>query len=63
MAQEVVPVQTTDSTGGLNFLLGLIALVVLLYVLFVYGLPALRNSTSAPQINVPGQIDVNVKQQ
>lgn len=29
---------------------------------FVYGLPMLRQSTQAPQINVPYKVDINVNQ-
>lgn len=63
--EEVVHTHVNEGSSGssmLNFLLGLIALVVLLYILFMYGLPLLRNATSAPQINVPEQVDVNVNQ-
>jgi hypothetical protein len=44
-------------------IIGLIALIVLGYFGFVYGLPALQNMQSgAPQINVPEKIDVNINQ-
>lgn len=51
------PVRSDSGTG---FLLGLILMVVLAVVFFYYGLPALQNSFSGPQLNVPGKIDVNV---
>ena len=55
------PAQTEgNSSSGMGFLLGVILLLIVLFVLFVYGLPALRSATSAPQVNVPGKIDVNV---
>ncbi len=40
-----------------------VALVVLVIaVLFIfYGLPMLRSATTAPQINVPDKVDVNVQ--
>lgn len=41
----------------LALLIGVIAVVIL----FVYGLPAIQQST-APQIQVPDQIDVNISQ-
>lgn len=52
----------TDSGNGMGFLLGVILLVVFAFLLIYYGLPLIQRSTSAPQINVPGQIDVNVDQ-
>lgn len=57
------PAQERDS--GMGFLLGVILLLAVFFLFFVYGLPILRNSvgSSVPSINVPGQIDVNVKQQ
>lgn len=48
-----------SSNSGMGFLLGVILLIVFMFLLFYYGLPALRSSAS-PQINVPGKIDVNV---
>ena len=41
----------------------LVVLLILGYLGFVYGLPALRQMTSGgTQVNIPNQIDVNVKQ-
>ena len=53
-----------DNSGGpIMMIIVLIVLVVLGYLGFVYGLPALRQMTSGgTQINIPNQIDVNVKQ-
>ncbi len=52
-----------SSDSGMGFLMGVILLVVVLFLLFYYGLPALRSGTSqmtTPQVNVPGKVDVNV---
>jgi len=53
-----------DSGGGMGMIVGLVVLVVLGALFFVYGLPYLRQMqlSGTPQINVPNQIDVNVKQ-
>ena len=53
-----------DNSGGpIMIIIVLIVLLVLGYLGFVYGLPALRQITSGgTQINIPNQIDVNVKQ-
>jgi hypothetical protein len=48
------------SGSGMGFLLGIILLVILGVLLFTYGIPYLSNSFSGPQVNVPGQVDVNV---
>lgn len=59
MTQEVV--NTTDSSGN-NFLIGVILLIVALALFFYFGIPLIQNATAQPQINVPKQVDVNVKQ-
>lgn len=51
----------TDSASGTGFVVGVIILAIVAFLLFYYGLPILRSSTT-PQINVPGQIDVNLNQ-
>lgn len=63
MATEVVHDHGgTDSSSGMSLLIGLIVLLVFAFLLFYYGLPALRGASSGPSIQVPGQIDVNVNQ-
>jgi hypothetical protein len=49
----------TDSGRGMGWIVGLIVLVVALWLLFMYGLPAIRTATT-PQISVPERVDVNV---
>jgi hypothetical protein len=56
------PGTTTDGNGGSGFLLGIVLLIIFAVLFFVYGLPYLTNAMSGPQVNVPGQIDVNVNQ-
>lgn len=52
-----------NDSGPMNMIIGLIVLVVLGYLVYVYGLPAIQNMQSAtPQINVPSKIDINVNQ-
>lgn len=55
------PAPSNDSGGGMGMIIGLVVLVVLAYLFFVYGLPALKQIGS-PQINVPSEIDVNINQ-
>ena len=48
------------SSGGMGFLLGVLALIAFFYMLFAYGIPALQSGFSQPTIQVPGRVDVNV---
>lgn len=50
----------TESTGG--FLLGLVILVALLGLFFYYLLPYVQTAFTAPSVNVPASIDVNINQ-
>lgn len=58
----------SESTGGSGFLIGVIVLVGFVIVLLYFGIPAIQRmgavqlNVPAPQINVPGKIDVNVNQ-
>ena len=55
------PVATSESThgSGINFLLGVILLLIVLYLLFTYGLPMIRTAAT-PSVSVPEKINVNV---
>lgn len=59
------PPATTSEGGGSGFLVGIILLIVFVILFVFYGLPYLNNSiggAQAPQVNVPGKVDVNVNQ-
>lgn len=52
-----------NSDSGMGFLLGIIILVVIGVVFYIYGLPYIQQGMSGGvQINVPKDINVNVKQ-
>ncbi|CAN5144787.1 hypothetical protein BH09PAT1_BH09PAT1_7840 [soil metagenome] len=55
----VIHEHTTDRGNSSGTIVGIILLVVLVLLFFVYGLPMLR-SYGTPQVNVPGKVDVNV---
>ncbi len=55
------PAPTENSGGGMGMIIGLLVLAAIVFIFFVYGLPAIRQIGS-PQINIPNKIDVNVKQ-
>jgi high-affinity Fe2+/Pb2+ permease len=58
----------SDSSGGAGFLIGAIVLLVIVVLLFMYGLPMLRNAggsapsapTSGTQLNIPDKVNVDV---
>ncbi|MFS8159707.1 MAG: hypothetical protein ACMG6E_05745 [Candidatus Roizmanbacteria bacterium] len=57
---------STDSGNGMGMVIGVILLIGLFFLFFVYGFPMMRNSMgrigTTPQINVPDKIDINVNQ-
>lgn len=58
----VVNNPSNGSNSTMSFVLGLVLILVIGVFLVYFGLPLLRQS-SAPQISVPDQIDVNVNPQ
>jgi hypothetical protein len=56
---RVERVERTEGSSGTGFLVGVILAILLGILLLAYGLPNFRNS-SAPAVNVPDSIDVNV---
>ena len=60
------PNPSNDSGNG-GLIIGIFVLIILGLVFFYFGIPALKNlgpvevNIPAPQINVPNQVDVNVK--
>lgn len=63
MATIVNTPASTDTGSGMGFLLGVIMLIAFALLFFFYGLPMVGGwfqSMRAPQVNVPGNIDVNV---
>lgn len=56
--------QTTEGSGnGMGFLLGAILLIVFLAVLFIYILPAIGQGFGGTSVNVPSDLNVNLKSQ
>lgn len=56
------------NTEGNSFLVGVIVLIGFVLAFLYFGIPAIKRmgpiqmSAPAPQINIPGKIDVNVNQ-
>ena len=52
----------SDSGNGMGMVIGLLLVVLVAILFFVYGLPALRSSTTAvPEVKIPDTINVNVQ--
>jgi hypothetical protein len=64
MAEYVVHDHDSAAGSGSGFFMGMVLLAVVLFLVFFYGIPLLRTvgTSTTPQVNVPGSIDVNVKQ-
>jgi len=64
----VVNSPSPSGDNGFGFLIGVLVLVFLGFLFFYYGIPAIRNmgpvkvQVDTPNIVVPNQVDVNVKQ-
>lgn len=56
------PAQIREEDSGIGMAIGLILLAVVLFLLFVYGLPLIRQSAEESQITVPERIDINLNQ-
>jgi len=54
-------VQHTEESG-FNFIIGIVLLLLFLYVLFVYLIPAIPRGFGGTQVNVPSQLNVNLHQ-
>lgn len=54
---------TKESGGSMGMIIGFVVLIVVGFLFFAYGLPAIQNmKLGTPQINIPSKIDVNVNQ-
>lgn len=56
------PAPEAKSDGGTGMIVGVLLILVMGILFYLYGLPAINNMQS-PQINIPNKIDVNVKQE
>lgn len=57
------PVTAGERDSSAGTFLGIVLLLILAVLFFVYALPYVGNVVSqstTPQVNVPGQVDVNV---
>ena len=52
----------SESGSGMSFILGIILLIVLAFLFFVYGLPLLTGGAgSGNQVSLPSEVNVNTK--
>ncbi len=57
------PGNNNEPSGGMWGYLGILLVIVVIIILLFYGIPILRNAvrnTGTPQINVPGNVNVNI---
>ena len=58
------PGGTGDNAGGWGpgAIIGIILAIIVVFVLLVYGIPAMRStrSTGGPSVNVPSDVNINV---
>lgn len=57
---NTTPAPAREEGSGMGFFLGVILLLLAVVLFVIYALPAIRNA-AAPQIQVPGKVDVNVQ--
>ena len=64
-AQSPAPSDGGGSATGI--IVGIVLVIIVGFLFFVYGLPAMRgnqdmnNNNTGPTINIPDKIDVNIK--
>jgi hypothetical protein len=57
------PPANDNSSNNVGMIVGFVGLILVVYLVFVYGIPAIqRVGSGTPQINVPSQVDVNINQ-
>ncbi|OGM13152.1 hypothetical protein A3A76_01140 [Candidatus Woesebacteria bacterium RIFCSPLOWO2_01_FULL_39_23] len=60
MQVEQNNVTPKEGSGNYSFLIVAILIIVIIALLFFYVLPYLRRTAQAPQINVPGKVNIDV---
>jgi hypothetical protein len=54
-------VREESAGSGIGSVLGIILLIAVVLLFFVYGLPLLRGGTGGTQLNLPSTVNVNPK--
>lgn len=58
------PGSTSSDSSGMGMIIGVIVLLAIVFLIFFYGMPLLRGTSTqqnnAPSVQVPDQVDVNV---
>lgn len=60
MATVVNTPSSGGDSSGMGFAVGMVVLLLIVLMFVFWGMPMLRRGTSAPQVNIPDQVDVNV---
>lgn len=59
MAEIIHEHESQRDSNSMSWVVGLIVLLVVVFLLFYYGLPVL-NRASAPAVQIPEKVDVNI---
>lgn len=60
---NTAPATTESDSASWAGLMAVVLIIAFLILMLYYGLPALRSAGStAPQLNVPDKVDVNINQ-
>jgi hypothetical protein len=54
------PDTSGGNSGGVGLIVGAVVIIAIIALFFLYGLPALRKSSSGTTVNVPDKIQVDV---
>lgn len=65
--ENPAPTNNSTTSSGMGFLIGVVVLIVLGFVFFIYGLPLIKQGlgnlgSGKIQITLPKTVDVNVQQ-
>lgn len=53
------PTPASDTTTGMGALVGIVVILIVAVLFFMYALPALRDDDKGTQINVPDRIQID----
>lgn len=57
------PTPSSNNNGYMGLIIGIFVILALVYLFTIFGVPAIRNmQVSAPQINIPDKINVQIEQ-
>ncbi len=61
--EEKVIHHHVDGQGGQSWMIGVLLTIIVIFLFFYFGLPAIRQSIPSTNIDIPEKIDVTVTQE